>query len=168
MANQQSNPVNAFVNSTVNDPTSTFKVNNSSYPIQPGMNVNGTGYDQNALLQTVQNICNNIDGTPVNLTGYTPYTPNQGYPGFSSAGKPVQVQTIAFGAIFEVPSSIQDSSVSLLAQIAAVGGTVFPTSSSDPTNGYKWCTGTITQRETKLRQAFTNIMNSGIPITLIK
>jgi hypothetical protein len=162
MANEDSIPGGTFVNSV------SGSSNNSYYPIQPGDVVNGGGYNQNSLLQVVQNICNNIDGSAVTLSGYTPYSSNQNYPGFSTPGKPVQVQTIAFGAIFEVPGSTQNSSVSLLSQIAAIGGTVFPSSPSDPTNGYKWCTGTITQRETKLRQAFMNIMNGGIPISLIQ
>jgi hypothetical protein len=101
-------------------------------------------------------------------SGFTPFTPNLAYPGCATPGKPVTVQTIAFGAIFEVPSSIQTSSIGLLQQIASVGGTVFPSSPTDPANGYKWCTGTLAQRQTKLRQAFTNIMNRGVPITLIQ
>jgi hypothetical protein len=104
----------------------------------------------------------------VNITGYTPFTPNLGYPGYSTQSKPVQIQTVAFGAIFEVPSGIQNSAVSLLSQIAGIGGTRFPSSPGDPADGYRWCTGTLDQRETKLRQAFLNIMNQSVPITLIK
>jgi hypothetical protein len=116
----------------------------------------------------VQNICNTSTGASGTPPGYTSFSPNQGYPGFATPAKPVQVQCIAFGAIFEVPSSIQTSSVALLSQISSIGGSTFPTSPTDPTNGYKWCIGSITDRQTKLRQAFTNIMNSGIPITLVK
>jgi hypothetical protein len=159
MANADSQPVSGFAN---------LGAPNSYYHILPGEGVNGYGFNQTALLQVVQNICNDASGMPVTATGYSPFTPNLGYPGFSSASKPVSVQTIAFGAIFEVSSGVQTSSVSLLSQIAAVGGSVFPSSPSDPTDGYRWCTGTISQRQTKLRQAFTNIMNSGIPISLIK
>ncbi len=80
------------------------------------------------------------------------------------------VHCIAFGAIFEVPPVAPRNSRRRrsLSQISTIGGTIFPSSASDPTNGYKWCIGTITQRETKLRQAFMNIMNSGIPISLIR
>ena len=156
MANIQSNPQNAFFNGGAS---------NSYYQIQPGQSLFGAGFDQNALLQTVQNICNNPDGSPGTSPGYAS---NQGYPGASLPGRPVTIQTIAFGAIFEVPSGIQTNSISLLQQIATIGGTTFPSTSSDPSNGYKWCTGNLTQRQTKLRQAFTIIMNSGIPITLIQ
>jgi hypothetical protein len=141
---------------------------NSYYAILPGQTVNGGGFNQTALLQVVQNICNNADGTPTTTAGYTPFTPNLGYPGFSIPGKPVSVQCVVFGAIFEIPGSNQNNSVALVQQISQIGGSTFPSSPTDPTNGYKWCVGTITQRENKLRQAFTNIMNSGIPITLVK
>ena len=84
-------------------------------------------------------------------------------------GKPVTIQCLAFGGIFETPSSTLTSSVNLLQQISAVGGTVFPSSASDPTNGFKWCIGTIDQRQTRLVQAFQTIMNlRPVPITLIR
>ena len=159
MANQNSTPASGFANNGAP---------NSYYQVLPGQTLNSAGYDQTGLLQVVQNICNNADGTPGTPAGFTPFTPNLGYPGFALSGQPVSVQTIAFGAIFEVPGSTQNSSVSLLSQIASIGGSVFPSSPSDPTNGYRWCIGTLTQRETLLRQAFTNIMDSGIPISLIK
>ena len=36
------------------------------------------------------------------------------------------------------------------------------------TNGYKWCIGTLSQRQSKLQQAFTTIMDSTVPIVLVK
>jgi hypothetical protein len=141
---------------------------NSYYQILPGQTLNGAGYSQANLLKVVQNICNNADGTPGTPAPFTPYTPNQGTPGFAMPAKPVSIECIAFGAIFEVPSSIQNSSVALLQQISSIGGSTFPSSPSDPANGYKWCIGTISQRQSLLRQAFTNIMNNGIPITLVR
>jgi hypothetical protein len=156
MANQESVPANQFVNSGGG---------NSYYPLLPGQAVNSAGYSQTSLLQVAQNICNKADGTPFNANGFTP---NLGYPGYSIPSKAVSIQCIAFGAIFEVPGSTQTSSVSLLSQISTIGGSVFPSSSSDPANGYKWCIGTNAQRQAKLQQAFMNIMNSGVPISLIK
>ena len=159
IANQGSNPTGGFTNSGQG---------NSYYHILPGQTVNSATYSQTGLLQIVQNICNNADGSSGTPSGYTSFSPNLGYPGYALPGKPVNVQCIAFGAIFEVPSSIQTNSVSLLQSVSGVGGSTFPSSSTDPTNGYKWCIGDLTTRETKLRQAFTKIMNSGIPITLIQ
>ncbi|MGO9600596.1 MAG: TadG family pilus assembly protein [Isosphaeraceae bacterium] len=160
MANQGSIPGSGFVQGSYY---------NSNYQIQPGQSLSSSGYDQTLLLQTVQNICNDKNGNPVSGPGITPFSPNLGYPGFGSAGKPVTIQCLAFGGIFETPSSTLTSSVSLLQQISAVGGTVFPSSSSDPTNGYKWCIGNMTQRQSRLTQAFETIMNMRpVSITLIR
>jgi Flp pilus assembly protein TadG len=159
MANQDSLPGNSLFNGGGG---------NSYYQIMPGQTLNGGGYNQTNLLQVVQNICNNADGTPGNPPGFTPFTPNQGYPGYAAPGKPVSIECVAFGAIFEVPGPTQNSSVALLQQISTIGGTVFPSSPTDPTNGWRWCIGTMAQRQSSLRTAFMNIMNSGVPITLIK
>jgi Flp pilus assembly protein TadG len=145
--------------------------NNSYYNILPGQTVFPVGYNSSDFTcQIVQAICNKSDGTPVTSPGYVPYTTNPGYPGFSSTNKPVTIQTIVFGAMFEptAAGATQDAAVSLMQQISGIGGTVFPSSASDPTNGYKWCIGTLSQRQAKLEQAFTNIMNDGVAVSLVK
>jgi len=160
MANVTSTPGGGFTNAGAG---------NSFYPIQPGQPLSGSdAFDSNALFRVVQNVCNNADGTPGTPSGFTPYSPNQGYPGYAAPGRPVQIHCLAFGLIFETPSWVQTSSVNLLGSIASIGGTRFPSSPSDPTDGYKWCTGTLAQRSAKLRQAFRTIMNNSIQITLIK
>jgi hypothetical protein len=118
-------------------------------------------------LQAVQAVCNNADGTPGNTPGYSS---NPGYPGFSTGRKPMVVHTIAFGAIFEPSASGSQAAnaVSLLQQISSIGGTVFPNSSADPTNGYKWCIGNLAQRQAKLVQAFSKIMDDGIAVSLVQ
>jgi Flp pilus assembly protein TadG len=158
MANYDSVPATGFTNA---GPSSSY------YNILPGQQVNGGNFDQNALLQVVQAVCNNSDGTPGNTPGYSP---NPGYPGFATARKPMIVHTIAFGAIFEPTASGTQaaSAVSLLQQISAIGGTVFPSTSTDPTNGYKWCIGNIAQRQAKLVQAFSKIMDDGIAVSLVQ
>jgi len=55
-----------------------------------------------------------------------------------------------------------------LQEISTIGGTTFPSSSTDPVNGYKWCIGTIDQRRQKLKQAFLNILDSSVPVSLIQ
>jgi len=104
----------------------------------------------------VQNICN-LDSNASN-------------PGYSTPNRPVIVQCIAFGAIFEPNNnnSTQTNSVALLQAISTIGGTVFPSSSSDATNGYKWCIGTLSQRQSKLSQAFINILDSSVPVSLVQ
>ncbi len=142
---------------------------NSNYSIQPGQSLSSAGYNQTGLLQVVQNICNDNNGNRVPGPGITPFSPNLGYPGFGAQGKPVTIQCIAFGGIFETPSSTLTSSVGLLQQISAIGGTVFPATAADPANGYKWCIGTMAQRQSRLTSAFETIMNqTPVPITLIR
>ena len=158
MANVDSVPVSGFANNGAN---------NSYYHILPGDALNGANYSQNAVLQASQAIANKADGT----AGYAPgYSPNPGYPGFSTTNKPVSIQTIAFGAIFEPTASgaTAAQAVALLQQIASIGGTIFPSSSSDAANGYKWVIGTIDQRITKLQQAFSHVMDDGASVTLIQ
>jgi Flp pilus assembly protein TadG len=158
MANQNSNPTAGFSN---------LGVYNSYYTIRPGDTVNSTGYDQNALLQVVEAICNKDDGTVYAAlpSGY-PTPPS--YPGYATTNKPVIVQCVAFGAIFENSNSTQTSAVTLLQEISTIGGTVFPSSSTDATYGYKWCIGTLSQRQSKLQQAILNFLDSSVPVSLIQ
>jgi hypothetical protein len=158
MANVDSVPASGFSNS---GPGSSY------YHILPGEQVNSAGYSNQSLLQVVQAICNKADGTPGTAPGYSP---NPGYPGFATTRKPVLIHAMAFGAIFEPTASgtEQTSAVALLQQISQIGGTVFPSSSSDPTNGYKWVIGTLSDRTNKLQQAFTKVMDDGASVTLVQ
>jgi hypothetical protein len=158
MANYDSIPTGGFQNGGAYQ---------SYYKILPGNTVNGGNYNQDSLLQAVQAICNNADGTPGSSPGYSN---NPGYPGFSTTRKPVLIHTVAFGAIFEPSASggQSASAVSLLQQISGIGGTVFPSSSGDPTNGYKWCIGDMPTRIAKLAQAFSNVMNDGASVSLVQ
>jgi hypothetical protein len=158
MANVNSTPASGFANNGA------YK---SYYHILPGDTVNGNSYNASEILSAVQAICNKADGTPGTAPGYSG---NPGYPGYATTAKPVRVHTLAFGAIFEPTASGSQaaSAVTLLQDISSIGGTVFPSSSSDPTNGYKWCIGTLSERQSKLQQAFTIIMDSGQAVTLVK
>jgi hypothetical protein len=93
-----------------------------------------------------------------------------GLPGFSTTAKPVSIQCIAFGAIYEptTPAQYNSAGISLLQSISTIGGSTFPSSASDPTNGYKWCIGTLAQRQSLLQQAFTKILDGTVPISLVK
>lgn len=142
---------------------------NSYYRIQSGQTLNSSGYSGTSLYQTVQNICNTSTGAPVSAPGVFPFSNNQGLPGFGMPGKPVTIHCLAFGGIFETPTSTESDSVSLLQQISAIGGTTFPSSASDPDNGFKWCIGTLAERQSRLVNAFKNVMNlKPVPITLIQ
>ena len=80
------------------------------------------------------------------------------------------IYCIAFGAIFEptASGSEQTSAVAFLQSLATTGGTTFPSSASDPTYGYLWCIGTLAQRQSKLQQAFINVMDQTESIILVK
>ncbi|HEV2947087.1 MAG TPA: hypothetical protein VGX70_06910, partial [Gemmataceae bacterium] len=161
MYNIHSTPVNGFSNNGVNQ---------SFYRILPGDPINASGADYNALYQIVQAICNDNKGNAGNLPGYSP---NPKYPGYSTPTAPVTVHCLVFGTIFEPsapsgPGTIQTATVQMVQTISQIGGTVFPSSSTDPVNGYKWVIGDLTTRETKMRQAFDKIVDQGIPVSLIR
>jgi hypothetical protein len=101
------------------------------------------------------------------LTSQT--TSSSPIPGFSTTTDKVTIQCIVFGAIFEPDASGPDQAdaVSLMQSISTLGGTVFPSSSSDPTNGYKWCIGTLAQRQAKLQQAMTTVLDDEVSIILV-
>jgi Flp pilus assembly protein TadG len=92
-------------------------------------------------------------------------------PGFSRSAAPLVIHTLGFGVVFEPNgnATVQNSCVSFLQQVSTKGQTTFPSSSSDPTNGYKWIIGTQQQRTDRLRQAILNCMrSSGARIALIQ
>jgi Flp pilus assembly protein TadG len=100
-------------------------------------------------------------------------TDNVNGPGFAKPGRPVIIHCIAFGAIFEPTASgtEKDNAIRLLQTISAKGGTYFPSSLSDTSNGdqrYKFCIGTLDERREKLRQAFRRITDSGTTPALIE
>jgi hypothetical protein len=124
--------------------------------------------------------CYNIGAGPIGTSGLAAdqavykcvsrLVAQEGAGGFSTPSKPVTIQCLAFGAIFEpdAPASSRDPGVTLLQNISALGNTVFPSSSADPTNGYKWVIGDLPTRQALLQKAFQNIMQSTIGVSLIQ
>jgi hypothetical protein len=90
-------------------------------------------------------------------------------PGYSTVRYPTTIECIVFGAIFEAGSSgpYESDAVGLMQSISTIGGTVFPSSASDPTNGYKWCIGTLAQRQQKMQTAFTTVLDSDVSIIMV-
>jgi len=93
-------------------------------------------------------------------------TDNTNGPGFATPSKPVTIQCIAFGALFEPDASGSEgtTAMTLLQDLSAIGGTGFPSSVTDTSSPYyyKICIGTLAQRQAKLQTAFTTIMDGGI------
>ncbi len=89
-------------------------------------------------------------------------------PGFARANSPVTIHCLAFGAVFEPDSASNNSNlVALLQNVSAAGNTVFPSSSTDPDNGYKWIVGTLEERKQRLRTAVMRAMRSGVRVALV-
>jgi hypothetical protein len=130
---------------------------NSYYQLPPMGTVSASGNAANtSALNVAAQICN--------------LTTNTSAPGYATPSKPVLIYCIAFGAIFEpsASGSEQSDAVAFLQSLATIGGTTFPSSSTDPTYGYLWCIGTLSQRQSKLQQAFTNIMDQTESIILVQ
>ena len=91
-------------------------------------------------------------------------------PGYAQPQRPVEIDCIAFGAVIEstASGSEQANAISFLQALSSIGGTTFPSSASDPANGYKWCIGTLSDRQAKLQQAFTKILDETESIILVK
>jgi Flp pilus assembly protein TadG len=93
-------------------------------------------------------------------------------PGFATPGRPVIIHCIGFGAVFEADAAGSDpaNALKLLQDISAIGGTGFPASLTDPGDpyAYKLCTGTLTERQNKLRTAFSKIMDDGISVVMVR
>jgi len=149
---------------------------NSYYQILPGDTVNSAAADTDKLLEVVHALCNKDDGTslisgsgPANWPSGLNYPSPPSYPGYATTRKPVTIHTVAFGAVFEPTASGSEATNAkqLLQGISAIGGTRFPDSASDATDGYKWCIGTLDERKEKLKTAFLKIMNSTVPVSLV-
>jgi hypothetical protein len=133
---------------------------NSYYNIRPGDTVTTSGNSPDTdAIQVAQRICAQT-------------TDNANGPGFALPRKPVIIHCIVFGAIFEptAQDGQSNTAMAMCQQISSIGGTGFPpsvTSTSDP-NYYKICVGTLDQRQAKLRQAFSTIMDDGISVVMVK
>jgi len=138
---------------------------NSYYNLMAGNYFTAANYDLNATLQVAQAICNDGTGNPGTPNSAVS---NPGLPGFSTAARPAKIHTVAFGVVFQIPSSTQSSAVGLLQAISQIGGTTFPSSASDPANGYKWCVGPLSTRVQLLQQAYAKILDDGQAVSLIQ
>jgi hypothetical protein len=140
----------------------------SYYNILPSDTVNSASYSRTAILEVAMAIANKDDGTPVRTfpSGF-PTPPS--YPGYSTPRKPVVIHTLAYGPVFEPTASgtEPDNAVALLQDLSTIGGTTFPSSSTDPDNGYKWCIGSIEERKNKLKTAFLKLMDENVTVVLV-
>jgi hypothetical protein len=145
--------VNANAGFTDNGPYQSY------YNIKPGDNITSGGTASTGALNVARKICALTTGSPDS-------------PGFATTRKPVHLHCVAFGAVFEPDASGSEpaNAMAFLQQLSQIGGTGFPASVTDSGSPYfyKLCTGNLAQRQTKLRQAFSNIMNEEVSISLVK
>jgi hypothetical protein len=87
--------------------------------------------------------------------------------GYSTRRKPVLINCLAFGSLFETGGGTTQaaSALSLLQQLQTIGGV--QTDPTTPLAPERIITGTSSDRITKMKTAFSNIMQNGYSITLI-
>jgi Flp pilus assembly protein TadG len=135
-------------------PQSPNGVNNSFYMIGPTDTVVGDPVPSHAgpaALAVAKTLTN-----PVN---------DPSNPGFSTPSKPVNIFCIAFGKIFASPNAEQTSALTFLNQLTNINAP--PNGNAQPKT-VTIVIGTQKDRETGMKNAFTAIMDSDIPVSLIK
>jgi hypothetical protein len=114
----------------------------------------GGGYANSEVYTVVQQICAMTTATP---------------PGYSTIRKPAQVQTIGYGSIFDPANAgtAQTTALTFLQTVQNYGGV---SKDQNPANYDPWrqIYGTNAQRVSKMQQAFTNIMQAGVQVSLIQ
>jgi len=83
-------------------------------------------------------------------------------PGYSTPSKKVQIHCIGFGPVFASGSSTRATAISVLDQMQRIGNI------TDGMPDYKIIYGTEAQMTADLQQAFTQILQSGVQVTLIQ
>lgn len=83
-------------------------------------------------------------------------------PGFSQGSKPVQIHCIGFGPLFAPSDPNRGTRIDTLNQMQQIG------SVNDGMPDYKLAYGTESQVVSKLQQAFTQILQSGVQVSLIE
>jgi hypothetical protein len=142
-------------------------------PSLPYFNFSGPGQSYYSLNQnisgaiTVSPIVSGGDPTATCMETVNRLVSLESVGGMSRPNSPVTIQCLAFGALFEAGASPPTSIVDLLQSISTAGHSVFPSTSSDPVNGYKWITGDLDTRKEKMRQAVLKAIRSTVRVALV-
>jgi hypothetical protein len=90
-------------------------------------------------------------------------------PGYSTSARPVKIYCIGYGSIFDptLNNTAQTTALTFLQTVQYYGGT---SSDTNPANFpiTQQIYGTAAQRISRMQTAFTNIMQSGVQVSLIK
>jgi Flp pilus assembly protein TadG len=142
---------NSYYNIRIKDGTSSP---NNEYP---------TGVTSNVSTATTQ---------AVNIATQICALDTAASPGYSTSRKPALIHCIAFGCLFNATnnSTYKTNALSLLEQLQYIGGQAGGEQATltTPLQSYKVITGTYNQRIANLQQAFSNIMQDGVQITLVQ
>jgi hypothetical protein len=130
------------------NPTNLSSSSNVEWPVGPASYVNSEVYTM------IQQICAQQSANP---------------PGFATPSRPALVHCIGYGSIFDPanPGQAQTSALTFLQTVQNYGGTA---PDQNPANFASWkqIYGTNTQRINRMQTAFTNIMQSGVQVSLIQ
>lgn len=126
---------------------------NSTSPSSSEFPTGVAGYSDNASNVTSQifSLCTQICAQEASGGG-----------GYSTPTKPVQIHTIGFGPLVDPSSSSRSTIVSTLNQMQTIGNV------TDGVPEYKLVYGSESQIVSKLQQAFTQILQSGVQVSLIE
>jgi hypothetical protein len=130
----------------ISDPTNLGSASNTEWPA-------GGAYSNQEVYDVASQICAMNTATP---------------PGFSTGRKPALIHCIGYGSIFDPANSgaTQNNALGFLQQIQYIGNT--QSSASTVLPDYKRIYGPNQDRIEKMRQAFTNIMQAGVQVSLIE
>ncbi len=112
--------------------------------------INNYGGPSSAVTTQIYDLCNRICA----LDTASP-------PGYSTPSKPVLIHCIGFGPVFATGSSDRATSLSILNQMQTIGGV------TDGMPSYKIIYGPESTVVNSLQHAFTQILQSGVQISLI-
>lgn len=114
-------------------------------------NVSGTGDNDTAVVSQIETVCQQICAAD-----------SASNPGYSRGSKPVLIHCIGFGPVFDETSASRDSALDTLRLMQEIG------SVDDGMPDTKVITGSQDQMISRLQEAFTQIMQTGVQVSLIE
>jgi hypothetical protein len=113
--------------------------------------INGYGDNDSSVTSQIYSICNQICAFDT-----------AGTPGYSTSSKPVLIHCLGFGPFFAPGSSTAAANTATLNAMQIIG------SVTDGMPAYKIIYGSQSQIVNSLQQAFTQILQSGVQVSLVQ
>ncbi len=138
----------SFVNQGAHNSYYRIRYNSANPSSSEFPSVNSPGYS--SVTSQIYSLCNQIcameDASP---------------PGYSTASKKALIHCIGFGPVFAPGSSDRAAAIAVLNQMQTIGNV------NDGMPAYKIVYGTETEMVNKLQQAFTQILQNGVQVSLL-